>query len=105
MPRFGTSLLEFPLEIIQGHLDIEHSHVGRSVAGQFHQSGKTDASAKHFRGIGMPQLVRDDASRQAQSMTDLVQIAAELSNEGILGAAPGQEPAIGRPRVEEAKEA
>jgi hypothetical protein len=37
-------------------------------------------------------------------MTDLVQILAELSNEGIPGAAPGQEPAIGRPRVEEAEE-
>jgi len=32
MPRFGTSLLEFPLEIHQRHLDIEHGHLRRSVA-------------------------------------------------------------------------
>ena len=32
MSRFGTSELEFPLEINQRHLDIEHGHLGRSVA-------------------------------------------------------------------------
>ena len=32
MPRFGTSLLEFPLEIHQGHLDVAHGHLRRSVA-------------------------------------------------------------------------
>ena len=37
-------------------------------------------------------------------MTDLVQVIAELTNEGFLGAGTGQEPAIGRQRIEGAKE-
>ena len=32
MPGFGTSQLEFPLEIGQGDIDIAHGHLGRSVA-------------------------------------------------------------------------
>jgi hypothetical protein len=32
MPRFGASLLEFPLEIVQRYLDVEHRHLGRSMA-------------------------------------------------------------------------
>src|SRR5207247_1401413 len=31
MPRFGTSQLEFPLQIGQGHVEIAHRHLGRSV--------------------------------------------------------------------------
>jgi hypothetical protein len=49
--------------------------------------------------------MRDDACRKAQRVTDLVQVPAELTNEGIPGTALGQQQAIGRPRVEEAKEA
>jgi len=32
MPRLGTSPLEFPPQIHQRHLDIEHGHLGRSLA-------------------------------------------------------------------------
>ena len=32
MPRFGTSLLEFTLEVSQGHVDIAHGHLGSGVA-------------------------------------------------------------------------
>ena len=32
MPGFGTSQLEFPLEIRQHHIEIAHRHFGRSVA-------------------------------------------------------------------------
>ena len=52
----------------------------------------------------MPQLVWDDSSGEAQRDTDLVKIPAELLNEGILGAAPGKEPAIWRLPIEEAIE-
>jgi hypothetical protein len=31
MPRFGTSQLEFPLEIIERHVEIAHGHLWRSV--------------------------------------------------------------------------
>jgi hypothetical protein len=32
MARFGTSYLEFPLEVSQRHVEIAHGHLGRSVA-------------------------------------------------------------------------
>ncbi len=32
MARFGTSQLKFPLEVSQRHVEIEHGHLGRSVA-------------------------------------------------------------------------
>src|SRR5438552_15022692 len=34
MPRFGTSQLEFPLQIGQGHVEIAHRHLGRSEIGR-----------------------------------------------------------------------
>jgi hypothetical protein len=48
--------------------------------------------------------VWDDTGGEAQRETYSVKIPAELLNEGILGAAPGQEPAIRWPRIEEAIE-
>ena len=50
------------------------------------------------------QLVWNDASGESQRVTDPMQIIAELTNEGIPGAAPCQETAIRRMRIEETKE-
>ena len=42
----------------------------------------------------MPELVRDDACRQTDFMTDLVEIIAELSNESLFAARSVQEESI-----------
>jgi hypothetical protein len=53
----------------------------------------------------VPKLVRDDAYREADFMTDLMEIIAELSNERFFAARPRQEEAIiGKP-FQGAKEA
>ena len=52
----------------------------------------------------MTHLMRDDAGRQAQRVTHLVQIVAELANKSLFGERAGQEPSIGRQWIEGTKE-
>ena len=70
----------------------------------FIRDRKTDAGAKHLGGIGVAKLVWNDASGDFQRVTNLMQIIAKLTNEGVLGAAPCQESAVRRMRIEETKE-
>ncbi len=41
-------------------------HLGVDVAEQLHQNGEADAGAKHLRGVGMPELVGDDACGESE---------------------------------------
>ena len=59
MTRSGTNCLEFSLEVRQRHIEIEHGHLRRSVAEQFHHGGKTHTGSKHFCRIGMPTIAHD----------------------------------------------
>ena len=52
----------------------------------------------------MSKLMRHDARGEAERVTHLVQVVAELTNERFFGAWTGQEPSIGRQRIEGAKE-
>jgi len=45
------------LEVLLSDLDIAQSHGNRFVSEQLHQGGKADAEAKHFRCVGVPELV------------------------------------------------
>src|SRR5436853_3735588 len=74
------------------------------MAEQFHQGRKGDAGAKHLGGIGMPQLMRDDARGNAERMADLTQVIAKAMKERVLGAGTGQKPSIRRQRIKETKE-
>jgi hypothetical protein len=49
-------------------------------------------------------LVRDDAGGKAERVTDLMQVIAELTNECFFRARTGQEPSIGRQRIQGTKE-
>jgi hypothetical protein len=53
----------------------------------------------------VPELVRDDARRKAEFMADLMEVVAELANERLLGARPGQEELIVGEPFQRAKEA
>ena len=48
----------------------------------------------------MSKLMRHDARGEADRVTDLVQIVAELTNERFFGEWAGQEPSIGGQRIE-----
>ncbi len=52
----------------------------------------------------MSKLVRHDARGEAERVTDLVQVIAELTNERFFGERASQEPSIGGQRIEGAKE-
>ena len=66
------SQLKFPLEVSQGHIQVLHRHLGRSVTQQLHQGRKANTGTQHFRCIGVSQLVRDDAGGKAERMADLM---------------------------------
>ena len=52
----------------------------------------------------MPKLVRDDAGGEAERMADLMQVITKLTNERIFAARTGQQPSIGRQRIQGTKE-
>jgi len=58
------------------------------MAEQFHHSGKADAGAKHFGGIGMSKLMRHNACEQADGMADLAPVIAQLTDESFFGTRP-----------------
>ena len=51
----------------------------------FHHGGKADTGSKHLCGIGVAKLMRDDARGEADRMTDLVKVIAELTDECFFG--------------------
>ena len=105
MPGLGACQVELAAEIGEGHVDIAHGHVGRGVAEQGHQGGEADAGTNHLGGVGVSKLVRDEAGGEAERMTDLVQVVAELAHQRCFGEGASQEPTIGGQRIEGAKEA
>ena len=52
----------------------------------------------------MPQLMRHNARGEAEGVTHLVQVIAELTNQRFFGERACEEPPIGRERIEGAKE-
>ena len=95
MPWLGACQVELAAEIGEGHLDIAHGHVGRSVVEQCHQGWKTDARANHLTCVGVSKLVRDEAGGEAERMTHLMQVVAELTHQGLLAARASQQEAVG----------
>jgi hypothetical protein len=86
--------LEFPFEIGQRHVQVAHGHVWIDMTEQAHQRRQAHAGPQHLRRVGVPELVRDDACRKTDLMTDLVEIIAELANERLFAARSRQEEAI-----------
>ena len=48
--------------------------------------------------------MRNDAGGEAEGMADLMQVIAQLTNQGLFPACAGQEPSIGRQRIQGTKE-
>ena len=57
-----ASKLKLVLYIRQGDFEVTHGHIGRFVAEELHEYRQSDTSAEHLSRIGVPKLVRDDAS-------------------------------------------
>lgn len=99
-----SGLLELALEIGERNVDIAHGHHWLRVAEQLHQDGETDAGAKHFRCVGVPELVWNDACGQVEFMADQMQVIAQLTNQCIFTFGACQQKPVSGQRVEGAKE-
>ena len=105
MARVRAGQLELALQVGESDVEIHHGHLGRGVAEQLHEGGKIYAGAKHLAGIGVTQLMRNDAAGMPAAAQTSCRYAAELANEGLPGCGTGQQTAIGGQRIERAEEA
>ena len=76
VPRLRLSLMKLSLQVRLSDFDIQSGHVRRLMPEQLHHGGEGHAGAKHLSGICVPHPVWDDAARNADSVTDLVQVIA-----------------------------
>src|SRR6516164_9324504 len=105
MQRVRASQLELALQVREGDVEVDHGHLGGGMAENLHESGKIHAAAKEFAGVGVSELMGDDASGKAGSGTDFIQIGAKLANEGVPGSGARQQMAIGGRRIQRAEKA
>jgi len=101
---FGASQLKFPLEVGRGHFEVTQGHSRVGMAEQFHEGRKAHTSPKHHRGVGMPELMRDDSGGEPEGMTDLVQVIAKLMKDCFLAVPAGEQSPVGGQRIEGTKE-
>ena len=86
------------LDIEQGNLEVAHGHVGRLVAEKLHEDRQTHSGAEHLRSKGMPKLVRDNASLNADCSGNLMQRNAQFAAERHAATRAGQKKAVGGAR-------
>ena len=97
--------VELTLQVGERDVEIDHGHLGGGMAEQFHQGRQIDAAAEHLAGIGVTELMRNDATGNAGGSRHLVQIGAELANEHVPGSRPRQQMAVRGRRIQRAEEA
>ena len=101
----GASQLELALEIGEGDIDVAHGHGRIDVTKYLHPDREADPGAKHFGGVGVPELMGNDTCGEAEGVADQVQVIAELNQDRQFASGSRQEPSIGRQRVKGAEEA
>ena len=72
---------------------------------QFHQCRKIDSAAKHLAGIGVSELMRDDAAGNARRSSSFAQVGAQLADEYLPGTRPRHQMTVRGGRIQRAKEA
>ena len=70
MPGLRAGQVELPLQVGEGDVEVDHGHLGGSMAEQFHQCRKIDATTKHLAGVSVAELVRDDVAGNARGDED-----------------------------------
>ena len=105
MAGMRAGLVELALQVGERDIEIDHGHSGRGVAEQFHQDREIEAAVKHFAGIGVAELMGDDAGGNAGGGRSFVQIGAQLAKQHLAGSRPRQQMAIRRRRIERTEEA
>lgn len=104
MSGVGAGELKLALQIGEGDVDVAHGHIRIGMSEQLHQDREADSGAKHLRSVGVPELVGNDGCGQTEGRANLMQVIAQLVDEGVLAAGPREEALIGSLRIERAKE-
>src|SRR6185369_11938025 len=92
-------------QIGQRDIQVQHGHVWRCVAEEFHDSGKIDTRTKHLGGVRVSELVRNDLGRESGSKGHLMQVISESAYEGVFAEGAGEQSAVWGKRIERAEEA
>ena len=95
MPGFKSSELKFALYISQRDFQVAHGHLGRGVAGKFHQNRHADACAKHLGSKRVAKLMRDDARPDPGRGSDLMQRNSQLVTEPHAATRAGKKKSVG----------
>ena len=93
MPWLSPCRIPVTSQVSLCELGVEQGHLRCRMAEQFHEGGKTDTGAEHFRRVGMTEHVGRDESINAQQSANVDEFAAKFS-----------QPAIWRHRAERAEE-
>jgi hypothetical protein len=105
MPGLRSGQMELPLQIGSNNVDVAHRHLGIDVPQKLHERRQAYPCAYHLTGVCVPELVRNDAGRDADRNYNIGKVRTKLLDKGLLVAWTGQEPAVKREWVERTEEA
>src|ERR1035438_1865652 len=105
MPRLRSGQVKLPLQIGSNNVDVAHRHLGIYVSQKLHERRQTYPCAYHLAGIGVRELVRNDASGDAHGSNNIGKVRTQLLAQGLLVTRAGQEPVVKREWVERTEEA
>ena len=105
MPRLRPGQMKLPVQIASSNINVAHRHLGIDVPEQLHERRQAYPCAHHLTGICVPELVRNDAGRDADCSDNIGKIRTQLFDKGLLVTRAGQEPAVKREWVERTEEA
>lgn len=105
MAGVRSGQMKLALQIGSSHVDIAHRHLGIDVPEQLHESRQPYPCAHHLAGIGVPELVRNDAVADAGCSDNIGKVRTELLDKGLLVSGASQEPTVKRKWVERTEEA
>jgi len=72
---------------------------------QLQERGQAYPCASHLTGIGVTELVRNEAGRKGDGSDHIGTVRTQLLHQGLLVARAGQEPAVQREGIERTEQA
>ena len=105
MAGLRAGQMKLALQISQGDFEIQHGHLGRGVAEQFHDGGKIHAGTKHLAGVGVTSWCGTMRWAMPAAADTSCRYSRSWRIKVCLVRGTGQQTAIGGQRIERAEEA